>query len=217
MSNGRNDRDATRNTTAAPSSRELNPYDGFANRTTQCEVGNDTERNMRLTSSSATVAFVITLAAAPAHLPAQDDWTRIKPGQTAEGLVQKVLGPPAAQQATFDGEFSVWHSKLAANELRLRFSDDSLVREMVVVPSGPMTETQITNLFGATKERLHVNGDGSWVVAYPIGNAVVDYARTGAVTRITVGPDAIQRAHTEALRTKASDGMSSLFGKKKKP
>ncbi len=171
---------------------------------------------MRLTSPATTAVLLIALAAAPARLAAQDDWTRIKPGETPEGLVQKVLGPASAQQATFDGEFSVWKSKLAANEIRLRFSDDSLVREMVVIPAGPMTETQITNLFGATRERLHVNGDGSWVVAYPIGKAVVDYSRTGAVTRITVGPDAIQRAHTEALKAKASVGMSNLFGNKKK-
>jgi hypothetical protein len=191
--------------------------DGFAGPNAQCQMGNDREEAMKLTSSTTAVAFVVMLAAAPARLAAQDDWTRIKPGETPEGLVQKVLGPASAQQATFDGEFSVWKSKLAANEIRLRFSDDSVVREMIVVPAGPMTETQITNLFGATKERLHVNGDGSWVVAYPIGKAVVDYSKTGAVTKITVGPDAIQRAHTEALKTKASVGMSSLFGKKKKP
>jgi hypothetical protein len=191
--------------------------DGFATSNTQCEVGNDTEENMRLTSPTAAIAFVVILAAAPAQLAAQDDWTRIKPGETPQGLVHKVLGPASAQQETFDGTVSVWKSKLAANEIRLRFSDDSLVREMVVVPAGPMTETQITSLFGATKERLHVNGDGSWVVAYPIGKAVVDYSKTGAVTKITVGPDAIQRAHSEALTTKASVGISNLFGKKKKP
>jgi hypothetical protein len=195
----------------------MNPNDGFATSNTQCEVGNDTEENMRLTSPTAAIAFVVMLAAAPAQLAAQDDWTRIKPGETPHGLVQKVLGPASAQQETFDGTVSVWKSKLAANEIRLRFSDDSLVREMVVVPAGPMTETQVTSLFGATKERLHVNGDGSWVVAYPIGKAVVDYSKTGAVTKITVGPDAIQRAHSEALTTKASVGISNLFGKKKKP
>ena len=172
---------------------------------------------MRLTSPTAAITFVVMLAAAPAQLAAQDDWTRIKPGETPQGLVNKVLGPASAQQETFDGTVSVWKSKLAANEIRLRFSDDSLVREMVVVPAGPMTETQITSLFGATKERLHVNGDGSWVVAYPIGKAVVDYSKIGAVTKITVGPDAIQRAHSEALTTKASVGISNLFGKKKKP
>jgi len=191
--------------------------DGFATSNTQCEVGNDTEENMRLTSPTSAIAFVVMLAAAPAQLAAQDDWTRIKPGETPQGLVQKVLGPASAQQETFDGTVSVWKSKLAANEIRLRFSDDSLVREMVVVPAGPMTETQVTSLFGATKERLHVNGDGSWVVAYPIGKAVVDYSKIGAVTKITVGPDAIQRAHSEALTTKASVGISNLFGKKKKP
>src|SRR4051794_35631074 len=36
------------------------------------------------------------------------------------------------------------------------------------------------------------------------------------IKRITVGHDAIQRAHTEALRTKAAAGMSNLFGNKKK-
>jgi hypothetical protein len=191
--------------------------DGFTISNTQCEVRNDTEETMRLTSPTAAIAFVVMLATAPAQLAAQDDWTRIKPGETPERLVNKVLGPASAQQETFDGPVSVWKSKLAANEIRLRFSDDSLVREMVVVPAGPMTETQITNLFGATKERLHVNGDGSWVVAYPIGKAVVDYSKTGAVTKITVGADAIQRAHSEALTTKASVGINNLFGKKKKP
>jgi hypothetical protein len=196
----------------------MNEHDGFAAPSTQCEVGNDTEENMRLTSPGTAIAFAVMLASTPAHLAAQDDWTRIKPGETPEGLVQKVLGPASTQQETFDGPVSVWKSKLAANEIRLRFSDDSLVREMVVVPAGPMTETQITTLFGATKERLHVNGDGSWVVAYPIGKAVVDYSRTGAVTKITVGPDAIRRAHSEAHTTKATVGVNSLFGpKKKKP
>ncbi|MDQ3697089.1 MAG: recombinase family protein [Gemmatimonadota bacterium] len=165
----------------------------------------------------ATPSKLATISSTLSTSSTQDHWSRIKPGETSRDLIQEVLGPATEQKKSFDGEYSIWRSKLEANEIWLLFSGDDVVTEMIVIPSRQLKEEQITDYFGASKQRLSSNDDGSFVVAYPVGLATVEYAQTGIASRITVGVEAMKRAQSAALKAKASDAIKGLFGKKKKP